>query len=548
MKNRLQCIPFFMVTMVGVLQAQQTSTWQKIQQEIFDRNCISCHSEGTSFARQSGLVLTQDVAYSSLVGAPPKNGAAATDLLLRVSPAGGFGGLQQSFIWEKIDASNQNHFYNDHPHYGQLMPLGLPYLTNGELAFIKNWILAGAPAAGIVADAALLNDTTRYAPPEFKVLPPPTSGMQFHLGPFEVWPAQVFDREFLYYEPYPTNEDLYITRYEISMRPGSHHFILFNYPKDKATPAPRVYRDLRNQQGVLDWNVALQLFDLFPFYAFVGTQTPYANYYFPEGVALRLPAGSGFDLNSHSVNRTGQAQIGEVYVNLYTVERSEIEHVAEYSSFGNIDINIPPNSVTTISKVDSFPETRHLLAMYTHAHEHMLEFSVTHVGGPRDGELLYWTNDWAHPPILEFDPPLTMNAGERVKLTTTYKNTTNRTIGFGPLSSDEMQFLFYTYFTGQITSVEDNEPVAVTFGLEQNFPNPFNPTTEIRFSLAVEANVSLKIYDLLGHELATLLNGKKSAGSHKVSFDGATLASGIYFYRLMTSDGLQQTKKMVLVR
>ncbi len=548
MKDRLLLTGLLVGSFLNPSQAQQTSTWQKIQQDIFDRNCISCHSEGTSFARQSGLVLTQNVAYSSLVGAPPKNSAAVADLLLRVSPAGGFGGLQQSFIWEKINAAEQNHFYNDHPNYGQLMPLGLPYLTNGELAFIKNWILTGAPASGVVADVALFNDTTRYAPPEFKVLPPPTSGMQFHLGPFEVWPAQVFDRELLYYEPYATNEDLYITRYEISMRPGSHHFILFNYPQDKATPAPQVYRDLRNQQGAYDLIVARQLGELFPFFALVGTQTPYANYHFPKGVALRLPAGSGFDLNSHSVNRSGQNQIGEVYVNLFTAKRNEVQHVAEHSSFGNLDINLAPNSVTTLSKTFAFPETRHVIIIYTHAHEKMTEFSVTRANGQRNGELLYWTNDWAHPPILEFDPPLTMQAGESIQLTTTYKNTTNAWVRFGPLSSDEMQFLFYTYFTGQITSVEDNAPVAATFGLQQNFPNPFNPSTEIRFSLSREATVLLKIYDLLGHELATLVDGKKSAGSHNVSFDSATLASGIYFYRLTTSDGLQQTKKMVLVR
>ena len=547
MKHRLQVIALLIMSSIVVTHAQQISTWQKIQQDILDRNCISCHSAGTSFATQSGLVLTQDVAYGHLVGVPPKNSAAASDGLLRVSAVGGFAGLQQSFIWEKINAAEQNHFYNDHPNYGQLMPLGLPYLTNGELAFIKTWITAGAPAIGVVADVALLNDATRFSPPAFKVLQPPSKGMQFHLGPFDVWPAQVFDRELLYFEPRVTSQDLYVSRYEISMRPGSHHFILFNYPAGKPTPTPQVYRDLRNQQGVLDWNIALQLFDLFPFHAFVGTQTPYANYHFPPGVALRLPAGSGFDLNSHSVNRTGQTQIGEVYVNLFTVERSEIEHVAEYSSFGNIDINIPPNSVTTISKVDSFPDTRHLIAMYTHAHEHMLEFSVTRVGGPRDGELLYWTNDWAHPPILELDPPLTMNAGDKIKLTTTYKNTTNRTIEFGPLSSDEMQFVFYTYFTGQISPVNDNEPVPIMFELVQNYPNPFNPTTSIQYSVISHQFVSLKVYDVLGKEIATLVNEYKAAGKHQAVFDARQIPSGVYFYQMEAGD-FRQTKKMVLMR
>jgi hypothetical protein len=415
------------------------------------------------------------------------------------------------------------------------------------LAFNKTCITAGAPANGVVADAALLNDTTRYSPPEFKVLQPPAKGLHFHLGPFNVWPAQVYDREFLYFEPHVTTEDLYITRYEISFRPGSHHFILFNYTSGMSPPAPRVYRDVRNQQGNTDWNVLIQLGQLFPFNALVGTQTPYANYHFPPGVALRLPAGSGFDLNSHSVNRTGQTQIGEVYVNLFTADRSEIEHVAEVGNFGNIDIKLPPNQVTTLSKTFAFQETSHIIQMYTHAHEHMTEFSVTRVGGPRDGELLYWTNDWAHPPTLEFDPPLTINAGEMVKLTTTYNNQTNNWISFGPLSSDEMQFLFYAYFTGQITSVEENESAPLTFALEQNYPNPFNPSTKIQYSVNSYQFVRLKVYDILGNEIATLVNEYKPAGSHRVSFDASKIPSGLYLYRINAAN-FSQTKKMLVVK
>jgi hypothetical protein len=547
MNRQLLFITILAGGLLTELHAQQTSTWQKIQQDILNRNCISCHSAGTTFATQSGLVLTQDVAYDNLVGVPPKNNAAAADGLLRVSPSSGFAGLQQSFIWEKIDASNQNHFYNDHPNYGQLMPLGLPYLTNGELAFITAWITAGAPANGMVADENLLNDTSRYSPPEFKVLQPPAKGLQFHLGPFDVWPAQVHDREFLYFEPYVTTEDLYITRYEISFRPGSHHFILFNYPTGKSTPTPRIYRDLRTQQGFYNYEVALQLGQLFPFYALVGTQTPYANYHFPPGVALRLPAGSGFDLNSHSVNRTGQTRIGEVYVNLFTANRSEIEHVVEADNFGNFDIQLPPNQVTTLSKTFSFTETRHIILMYTHAHEHMTEFSVTRVGGPRDGELLYWTNDWAHPPTLEFDPPLTMNAGEQVKLTATYKNNTTNWIFFGPLSSDEMMFLFYAYYTGQITSVDETETQPAAFALEQNYPNPFNPSTSIQYSVGSDQFVSLKVFDILGKEVATLVNERKPAGSYRVSFDASKTPSGLYFYRLNAAS-FSETKKMLLVR
>jgi hypothetical protein len=83
--------------------------------------------------------------------------------------------------------------------------------------------------------------------------------------------------------------------------------------------------------------------------------------------------------------------------------------------------------------------------MWSHSHEHTLEFRIEGVGGEHDGELLYWTNDWEHPPLLELDPPLTFEAGDQVRLVTTYNNWTNQLIEFGPLSSDEMQFMFYIY-------------------------------------------------------------------------------------------------------
>jgi hypothetical protein len=432
--------------------ADEGSTYDLIQHHVFDSNCTNCHREGTSFARQSGLVLTSDVSYDQLVNRLPTNAAARADGLVRVNSVGGFAGVQQSFLWEKINAPESFHFYADHPNYGAIMPLGGQPLTNGELALVNCWIGQSAPRTGAVCDPALLDDTSRWEPPEFVPLAPPERGIQLHLGPFDAWPAQVHDREFLYFKPHVTTEDEFITRYQVSYRPVSHHFILYNYAQGASTPTPNVYRDLRNQQGQLNLGVAIQLSQLFPFQAFIGSQSPYLDYSLPEGVALRLPAGSGFDMNVHTVNRTDQTQQGEVYVNMHTVDRSEVRYVADFGNFGNTDIYLPPNQVTTISKTFTFAEQQHVIQIWSHSHEHTLQFRIERVGGPRDGELLYWTNDWEHPPILYLDPPLTFEAGEQIRLVTTYNNWTNSPIRFGPLSSDEMQFMFYIYYTGELSS------------------------------------------------------------------------------------------------
>ena len=86
------------------------------------------------------------------------------------------------------------------------------------------------------------------------------------------------------------------------------------------------------------------------------------------------------------------------------------------------------------------------------------------------------------------------------------------------------------------------------FSLSQNYPNPFNPVTKIDFELPVDCNVTIKVYDITGRELAVLLNNEfKTADYYTITFDAPNLASGVYFYRL-TTDGFIETKSMMLIK
>ena len=85
------------------------------------------------------------------------------------------------------------------------------------------------------------------------------------------------------------------------------------------------------------------------------------------------------------------------------------------------------------------------------------------------------------------------------------------------------------------------------FNLEQNFPNPFNPSTTIKFELPRASQVNLSVYDILGREVSLLVNGKREAGVHEVKFDGSNLASGVYFYRLQAGDFVQ-TRPVLLLK
>jgi photosystem II stability/assembly factor-like uncharacterized protein len=96
-----------------------------------------------------------------------------------------------------------------------------------------------------------------------------------------------------------------------------------------------------------------------------------------------------------------------------------------------------------------------------------------------------------------------------------------------------------------ITSVRDDRPhVPSQYILYQNYPNPFNPTTVIAYSLPAPAAVTLKVYDLLGREIKTLVNERQNAGQHSMTFDGSNYPSGVYFYRLQAGT-YSQTKKLI---
>jgi len=118
------------------------------------------------------------------------------------------------------------------------------------------------------------------------------------------------------------------------------------------------------------------------------------------------------------------------------------------------------------------------------------------------------------------------------------------------LTDEEVAFLFNAGVNGYppVDGVENkNAQLPEVFSLSQNHPNPFNPTTNIAFTLKQKEAVKLTVYDVLGKQVATLLDETRNPGEHTISFDAEGLNSGVYYYRLQTK-GQAVTKKMVLMR
>jgi len=93
----------------------------------------------------------------------------------------------------------------------------------------------------------------------------------------------------------------------------------------------------------------------------------------------------------------------------------------------------------------------------------------------------------------------------------------------------------------------DGNTIPLSFKLEQNYPNPFNPNKNIKFSIPHSAFITLKVYDVLGREVATLVNEQKEAGDYVVNFDASKLSSGIYIYKL-NAGNYSSIKKMMVVK
>jgi hypothetical protein len=109
----------------------------------------------------------------------------------------------------------------------------------------------------------------------------------------------------------------------------------------------------------------------------------------------------------------------------------------------------------------------------------------------------------------------------------------------------EQGFWYMPWFF--VTDADEETPPPLIYRLYQNYPNPFNPVTTIRFALVAPSRVTIRIYDVMGRLLSTVVDEEMEAGEHAVPFEARGLASGVYFYRLEAAE-FEKTRKMVLLR
>jgi hypothetical protein len=118
----------------------------------------------------------------------------------------------------------------------------------------------------------------------------------------------------------------------------------------------------------------------------------------------------------------------------------------------------------------------------------------------------------------------------------------NYSPGFFPVLSQMANYAAYI-----ITDVEEEAPKPLTFSLIQNYPNPFNPSTKIKYSISQSSQVQIKVFDILGNEIETLVNEEKPVGTYELTWNAEALPSGVYFYQLKAGSFVE-TKKMLLLK
>lgn len=185
--------------------------------------------------------------------------------------------------------------------------------------------------------------------------------------------------------------------------------------------------------------------------------------------------------------------------------------------------SLPPGSIPATPSAIwlAYDPVTHLYAMTSH---HFTEFSIPTIPGSA-----YSVDDglsWNQIDSLPHGPPVFTSSGA----------------GWSDGANDSV----YKWI-GLLTDVKENSITVADFRLSQNYPNPFNPSTKITYSVPQSSNVIIKVFDILGDEIETLVNEEKPVGTYEISWYAVNLPSGVYFYKLQAGSFVE-TKKMILMK
>ena len=403
-------------------------TFETIQNRIFTPSCslATCHGPFT----QGNLNLQVGAAYASLVGVPADNPVAHAAGKIRVVP----GDPDVSFLSEKLHGTLVDG-------EGTRMPGIGPALSDTAIALIDAWIRSGADPTGTVPGAPCLPalEYTPATPP-----PPPPGGYQIVLDGPTLQPGQ--EQEGCLWIPTPNPRDFYVSKFEIALNPGTHHFSIFPY---LGSGAPQTGVWQVNNIGCfngsnLGGNVT------------GAPQAPYFVDAYPPGIARLLRAGTNLGLNAHYRNDFSVPIQIKVWTNVYPYVGTPA-HIAEtlIDLSSTFSIYVPPftQGVQHGHYVNETGQPLSFLGLSGHMHFRGLRFTTWLSNGTK----IYENFDWAHPGGRGFDPPYVLAPGAYIDYECLYDNGVERTVRhdfagnpvalvFGVTTEDAMCILTGAYY------------------------------------------------------------------------------------------------------
>jgi len=259
-------------------------------------------------------------------------------------------------------------------------------------------------------------------------------GFQIVIGPFDVPAGQETQKNF--YVKFPSDQDVYVNKVEFDYNPGSHHLNIF---KSDNLDVPDHIEDTFN---AIQW----EAWDLV-----TASQREKLAWTMPPGVAFHLKPHQQMDFQVHYVNATTQKTPGgqgKATITFHIIDQKNVTALVGAVFANNKKVALSPRTEATFSKVvKPFSTDVNILWMTGHFHSQGKSFKVNRWDGTQIGSEVYNSGSWDEPPVQFYDPPLTIKAGESFIYTTSYVNTSDQTIKFGPhVETEEHSNLFIFYY------------------------------------------------------------------------------------------------------
>lgn len=308
-----------------------------------------------------------------------------------------------------------------------------------RLALLTAFLVAcgGDPSAqpGPLTESELHAPTC--ASPGELCLAEPAQGFQIRSDGTEIEPGADVEYCEVVLLPGTADDVYYVRAFESQMTEGSHHLIV-------AAVEPNTDTDRNAPVGE---RVPCTGPDVFggELVSVTGSQQPYSNETFPEGVGRVYTGGQKVVFDYHYFNAGAQPIAARAAVNFHTTEADRVERVSRTFGFYNLGIEIPPGSEASFTKECSFSQDVYVHKLTRHTHQWGTDFNVWYTGGARDGEMLFSSPNYE---TVDFplEEPVLMKAGEGFRFECAFINTESYPLKFGLEASDEMCILFGNWY------------------------------------------------------------------------------------------------------